>query len=355
MRLIIQIPAYNEEETLATTLSQLPRRLPGITQLEWLVIDDGSSDATADIARAYGVHHLLRFSRHRGLAAAFSAGLEACLELGADIIVNTDADNQYRAADIPKLIEPILEDQADLVVGTRPIEGMEEFSGVKKLLQRWGSLVVRRLSRTEVADCTSGFRAFRRDAALRLKVFGRYTYTLETIIHAGCQGMKVTSVPVRTNRVTRPSRLVKSIPSYVLRSALTIVRQYCFYRPFVVFIIPGLTAIGFGSALGLQFLFCYLRGDASAHLPELVVAVGLHCIGFLSVGVGLVADWLMMSRQVMEGLERQVQRLRRDFSVDSRELASRSESLATKPELGFLTLLARREITLESRGSSSEH
>ena len=223
-KLIIQIPCYNEENTVGTTLAALPRHLPGIDTIEWLVIDDGSRDRTVEVAKDNGVDHIVQFPMNQGLAKAFMAGLEACVKAGADIIVNTDADNQYCADDIPKLIQPILLGKAEIVVGARPIWKTKHFSSTKKLLQQLGSAVVRLASKTNIPDAPSGFRAFSREAALRLNVFNNYTYTLETIIQAGQKGMAITSVPIRTNPVLRPSRLVKSTPTYVVRSLFTILR-----------------------------------------------------------------------------------------------------------------------------------
>ena len=258
MKLILQIPCFNEAETLPVTLACLPRSVPGFDRVEWLVVDDGSADSTAEVARRHGVDHVVRLPRNRGLARAFSCGIEASLGAGADVIVNLDADNQYDARDIPKLVAPILSGEAQLVVGSRSIETIGEFSPLKKLLQRLGSWVVRIASRTSVPDAPSGFRAMSRDAASQLNVFSDYTYTLETIIQAGQRGMAVSSVPVRTNAALRPSRLMKGIPSYVRRSILTIVRIFMTYRPFEFFAIPGAISLLAGLALGIRFLYYYL-------------------------------------------------------------------------------------------------
>ena len=231
MKLIIQIPCFNEEGSLPESLKYLPRQIPGFDSVQWLVVDDGSTDRTVEVARAAGVDHIISLASNGGLAKAFSAGLEECLRLGADVIVNTDADNQYNADDIPLLVEPILRGEADMVIGERPISSIRHFSPLKKLLQKWGSAVVRSMSRTDVRDAPSGFRAFSRDAAMRLNVFSEYTYTLETIIQAGQEGMVVKSVPIRVNGETRPSRLVKSIGSCVKRSVLTMFRVFVIYRP----------------------------------------------------------------------------------------------------------------------------
>ena len=242
-KLIIQIPCYNEEETLGVTLDDLPRRVPGIQRVEWLVIDDGSADRTAEVARRHGVHHVVRLPVNQGLARAFMAGIRHSLAAGADIIVNTDADNQYCAADIPKLIQPILEGRASIVIGARAIAQIDHFSRRKKLLQRLGSWVVRVASGTDVPDAPSGFRAFSREAALLLNVFNTHTYTLETIIQAGRRGIPIVSVPIRTNPDLRPSRLIRSLPSYVLRSAVTILRSFATYKPLRFFASIGIAAL----------------------------------------------------------------------------------------------------------------
>ncbi len=234
-KLIIQIPCFNEEETLPLALADLPREVEGFDVVEWLVIDDGCKDRTVEVARKHGVDHFVHFKKNKGLAKGYMAGLQACLELGADVIVNTDADNQYKADDIPLLVNPILCGKAELVVGARPIDGIEHFSFMKKNLQKLGSKVVRMVSNTKVEDVTSGFRAISRDAAMRLNVFNEYTYTLETIIQAGQKNMAVVSVPIRTNPYLRPSRLMSSIPSYIRKSVVTIVRILVVYKPFRFF------------------------------------------------------------------------------------------------------------------------
>jgi len=244
MKLIIQIPCLNETGTLAIAIEALPREVPGFDTVEWLVIDDGSTDGTSELARKLGVHHIVRHPVNRGLAEAFMTGMDACLSLGADVIVNTDADNQYEARDIPKLTAPILAGEADMVIGARPISETEHFSWIKKQLQHLGSWAVRVASKTDVADAPSGFRAISRDTAMRLNVFNPYTYTLETIIQAGQSNLRVASVPVRTNDDLRPSRLVKSISSYVRRSLVTIGRVFVIYRPlFFVLVLATLLAI----------------------------------------------------------------------------------------------------------------
>lgn len=302
-KLIIQIPCYNEEAVLAETLAGLPRELPGVDEVQWLVIDDGSTDRTAEIAQAHGVDHVIRLPRNQGLARAFVVGLETCLRLGADVIVNTDADNQYCAADIPRLIEPVLAGRAEMVVGARPIQQMNEFSWIKRLLQRLGSAVVRFVSRTNIPDAPSGFRAFSRSAAARLNVFNEYTYTLETIIQAGLKNMAVVSVPVRTNKPLRPSRLVRSIPDYLRRSFLTIVRIFMTYQPFRFFALPGVLVFSVGLAIGLRFLYFYLTGQGSGHVQSLILAALLLGSGFFLVVVGLLADLISVNRKLLEKLD----------------------------------------------------
>jgi glycosyltransferase involved in cell wall biosynthesis len=266
MKLIIQIPCYNEEATLGLTLSELPRQLPGIDKVEWLIINDGSRDRTLEVAQACGVDHIVNLQSNQGLAKCFMSGIEACLEAGADIIVNTDADNQYCAADIPQLIAPILAGNAQIVIGARPIQSIKHFSPLKKLLQNFGSFVVRLASQTEIPDAPSGFRAINREAALRINVFNEYTYTLETIIQAGQKGLIITSVPIRTNGFVRPSRLVKNISTYVQRSILTIVRIFMTYRPLRFFMLLGSVPFGLGFLLCCRWLWLFwgIIGDNPA-------------------------------------------------------------------------------------------
>jgi glycosyltransferase involved in cell wall biosynthesis len=315
MKLIIQIPCYNEEETLAIALADLPRQVPGIDQVEWLVIDDGSSDRTVDVAKAHGVDHIVRFNYNRGLARAYMAGLEASIRAGADIIVNTDADNQYCAADIPRLVEPILRSQADLVIGARPIDDIEHFSPIKKLLQRLGSYAVRVASGTDIPDAPSGFRAISREAALQLNVFNEYTYTLETIIQAGQRGMKVAWVPIRTNGYLRPSRLVKSISIYVRRSLFTILRIFMTYRPMRFFLMAGSLPIGLGGLLGVRWLYFFVSGTERTRLPSLILAAILILIGVQLWVFALAADLLSVNRKILEDTQirsRRADWLRRD-------------------------------------------
>ncbi len=300
IKLIIQIPCYNEEKTLAVTLAALPRQVPGVDVVEWLVVDDGSTDRTVEVARANGVDHVVRQRTNRGLAWAFMAGLDACIRRGADIIVNTDADNQYNADDIPVLVAPILRGEAEIVVGARPITDIEHWSFSKKLLQRVGSWVVRVASRTSIPDAPSGFRAMTRNAALRLNVFNDYTYTLETIIQAGRKNMAITSVPVRTNPDLRPSRLVRSMPRYVQRSLFTIVRIFMTYRPFRFFAIPGVLIFLAGAVPALRFLYFYAQGNGNGHIQSLLFSVLFLGSGAFLVVVGLIADLIGVNRMLLE-------------------------------------------------------
>ena len=300
MKLIIQIPCYNEARTLPVTLADLPRSVPGIDSVECLIIDDGSTDDTIDMAMRHGVDHIVRHSRNQGLASAFMTGLDACLKRGADIIVNTDADNQYWAGDIPALIQPILEATADIVVGTRPIQTIQHFSPLKKFLQNLGSWVVRKVSNTDIQDAPSGFRAFSRDAAMRLNVFNEYTYTLETIIQAGQKNMAITSVPVKVNKDLRPSRLVKSIPSYIKQSIVTIIRIFIIYRPFRFFGIIGFILFGIGFLIALRFLFFYLTGDGGGRVQSLILSAVLMGMGFQTILTAFLADLLAANRKLLE-------------------------------------------------------
>ncbi len=301
MKLIIQIPCYNEAATLGIALSALPRKVPGFDVVEWLIIDDGCTDNTVEVALAHGVNHVVRHTRNQGLARGFTNGLQACLEHGADVIVNTDADNQYNADDIPKLTQPIVDGRADIVVGARPIETIEHFSPVKKLLQKLGSWVVRVASKTNIPDAPSGFRAISRAAARRLTVFSDYTYTLETIIQAGQKNMAITSVPIRVNGDLRPSRLVKSIPSYIQRSIVTIIRVFVIYRPFRFFASLGLVIFGAGFLIGLRFAYKWFSlGYYDGHVQSLILSSSLLVIGFHTILVAFLADLLSANRKLLE-------------------------------------------------------
>jgi glycosyltransferase involved in cell wall biosynthesis len=303
MRLFIQIPCHNEERSLPIAFAALPKTLPGVASIETLVIDDGSTDRTAEVARELGVTHVVGFPRNQGLAKAFMHGIRSCLERGADIIVNTDADNQYDARDIPALIQPILDGRAEIVVGARPIASVEHFSPVKKLLQRIGSIVVARVSGTRVADAPSGFRAFSRDAAACLNVFNAYTYTLETIIQAGQKNMSIVSVPVRVNADLRPSRLVRSIFSYVRRSMVTIFRILVIYRPVAFFLTIGGILFLTGVALGVRFLYLrYWIEVGEGRVQSVILAAVFMILGFQTGLLAFIADLLSVNRRLLEEL-----------------------------------------------------
>ncbi len=302
MKLIIQIPCYNEAATLPIVLAALPRVVAGFDLVEWLIVDDGSSDETTAVAKANGVDHVVCHARNQGLARAFMTGLDACLSLGADVIVNTDADNQYNADDIPLLVQPILEQRAEIVVGARPIETIAHFSPIKRLLQRLGSWVVRVASNTDIPDAPSGFRAMSRTAARRLIVFNDYTYTLETIIQGGQKNMAIVSVPIRVNEDLRPSRLVKSVPSYIRRSIVTIVRIFVIYRPFRFFGTIGAVLFGAGLLLALRFVWKYLMGEGGGHVQSLILAALLMGMGFQTILIAFVTDLLAANRKLLEDL-----------------------------------------------------
>jgi glycosyltransferase involved in cell wall biosynthesis len=319
VKLIIQIPCYNEEATLPQTLADLPRSLPGIDAIEYLVIDDGSRDGTAALAKRLGVHHIVQQKRNRGLAAAFQTGLEAALAAGADIIVNTDGDNQYCGADVGLLVKPILAGRADIVVGDRGVAALEHFSPFKRWLQRAGSWVVERAAGIPIPDATSGFRAFTREAALRLTVLGEYTYTLETLIQAGARRMAVTFVPIHTNPATRKSRLIRTVPSFLALSAITILRFYAMYRPLRVFLTTGGVLVIGGLLLGLRFLLYYLLGAGAGHVQSLILAAVLSIVGFQVCLIGLTADLVSMNRKM---IEETVYRLRQE-SVARQESVTR--------------------------------
>ena len=302
MKVIIQIPCFNEEEHLPATLADLPRSIEGIDEIEVLVIDDGSSDRTSEVAREHGAHHVVRHTRNRGLAAAFRSGVDACLRLGADIIVNTDADNQYAGGDVETLIAPILAGRADIVVGDRRTDTIDHFSRSKKKLQRLGSFVVRSLSRTRVPDAVSGFRAISKGAALRVNVLSEFSYTIEMLIQAGNSGIAVASVPIGVNPQTRESRLASSASVFVQRSMVTLLRSYAMYRPLRVFTYIGLILSVIGAAPILRFLFYYFQGAGDGHIQSLVLGGVLVIMGFLAFLIGLVADLIGFNRKLLETL-----------------------------------------------------
>jgi len=301
MKLIVQIPCYNEEETLPVTVADIPREVPGVDEVEILIIDDGSTDRTVEVARECGVDHIVRLAGNKGLAIAFRAGMDACLQRGADIIVNTDGDNQYCGADIANLVQPIVRGEADMVIGERPIDTIEHFSFLKKKLQRLGSWVIRQVSGTDVPDATSGFRAFSREAAFRLNVVSRFSYTLESIIQAGSRGFSIASVPIRTNEKLRESRLFKNMWSYIANSTTTILRIYAMYKPLRVFsAIAGVLFAG-GLLIGLRFLYYYFSADrGEGHIQSLILAAILIILGFQTFVTGLLSDIIASNRRLTE-------------------------------------------------------
>jgi glycosyltransferase involved in cell wall biosynthesis len=299
VKLIIQIPCYNEEETLPVTLEYLPKKLKGIDTIEVLIVDDGSSDRTVEVARKEGIHHIVKMTNHKGLAEVFLNGLDASLRLGADIVVNTDADNQYFGEDIQKLVDPILAGEADMVIGTRNIKDIEHFSFIKKRLQSLGSWVVRQLSGTRVPDTTSGFRAFSREAALRLNVVSKFTYTLETVIQAGKKNIALTHVPVRTNKQLRKSRLFSSIPAYLKRSIFTMTRIYALYEPLKIFLWVGGILFGAGFLISLRYLYFYFQ-KSGGHIQSLILAAVLMIVGFQVGMIGLLSDIISANRRLIE-------------------------------------------------------
>ncbi len=315
VKLIIQIPCYNEEEHLAAALATLPRSLPGVDTVEWLVINDGSRDRTVEVARACGVDHIVDLPVNMGLAHAFMAGLDRALREGADIVVNTDADNQYDARDIPLLIQPILERRAQFVIGDRPIRHIEHFSRAKRVLQRLGSRVVQIVSDTKIGDAPSGFRALSREAALRMHVFGQYTYTLETIIQAGLSDMRIVSVPIRVNGETRPSRLVRSIPDYVRRSMGAILKTFFVYKPGRTFFLLGLPPAILGSLLALRWLILLFAGTERTHVPSLIAAAVLLILAALLWIAGLLGELFAINRRLLQDIQ---YRMRRDLILPPR-------------------------------------
>ena len=322
-KLVIQIPCLNEGLTLPQTLRDLPTHVPGIDIIEVLVIDDGSDDDTSEVARACGVHRVVRFRSNKGLAAAFMAGLDTALKMGADYIVNTDADNQYSGADIPALLAPLLCGKADIVVGDRNVRTLRHMPRLKRWLQVCGSWVVRQVSNTQVPDTTSGFRAYSREAALRQTIVSEFSYTLESIIQAGKKRMAITHVPVATNASTRDSRLFNSVSSYIQKSAATIVRTYTMYEPLKVFTSIGLMTFSVGFAISLRFLYYYFDGAGQGHLQSLVLSAVLMIVGFQVLLIGLVADVISANRKLTEELL---------YRVRSIELTGRAANTAEAPD-----------------------
>ncbi len=319
MKLIIQIPCYNEEQTLPQTMKDLPREIPGIDEIEYLVIDDGSTDSTVEVAKALGIHHIVHHTANQGLAQTFISGLEAALQAGADIIVNTDADNQYRGEDIPRLIQPILEGAADIVVGDRGMTHHPYFSPTKRLLQQIGSWVVGIAAGVSVPDATSGFRALSRDAALQTLVLNNYSYTLETLIQAGARRMAVLYVPIHVNPQTRPSRLMRNTTDFITNSGATIIRAYTMYRPLRIFLILGGGMSLLGLLLGIRFLYFYIGGSGGGHVQSLILMAVLLIVGFQTCLIGLLADLVGFNRKILEAT---LYRLRKiELQLDKRDHA----------------------------------
>lgn len=306
MKLLIQIPCYNEEETLPQTIADLPQKIEGIDEIEYLIINDGSTDKTVEVAMKCGVHHIVNQKRNKGLAYGFMSGIDACLRVGADIIVNTDADNQYCGEDIEKLVKPIIEGKSDIVIGERPIDETKHFSWKKKKFQHLGSWVVRMASDTKIPDAPSGFRAYSREAALRINVVNKYTYTLETIIQAGSNRMAITSVPIRTNPETRESRLFKSMWGYIKRSATVIIRSFMMYKPLKFFGILGSCIFLIGVIVGMRFLYYYFTGAGGGHIQSLILSAILILTGFQTVVIGLQADIIAANRKILEDVQMRV-------------------------------------------------
>ena len=332
MKLIIQIPCYNEAETLEIALNDLPKKLDDVDEIEYLIINDGSKDDTVEVAKRWGVHHVVNFKQNKGLAKGFMAGIDGCLRNGADIIVNTDADNQYCADDIATLIRPILSGEADMVIGARPIDETEHFSFMKKKLQHFGSWVVRKASNTDIPDAPSGFRAYSREAAMHLNVVNDYTYTLETIVQAGREKIAITSVPVRTNAELRPSRLFNSIWGYVKKSMLTILRAYMMYKPLKCFSYLAVCPVGVGLLIGLRFLYFMALGKSGGHVQSLILACTLIVMGFLTFMIGLVADVIAANRKLLQ--DTQYHARRTEYDAIYLQLKMEREAVKTYRVLG---------------------
>lgn len=312
MKLIVQIPCYNEEKTLSETVRDIPRTIDGVCDVEILIIDDGSKDKTIEAAREAGVDHIVRNIRNKGLAKSFLVGLDACLRLGADIIVNTDGDNQYKGKDIPKLITPILNREAEIVIGDRDTDNISHFSGTKKRLQKMGSFMVRLLSGTDIPDTVSGFRAFGRNAAMQLNIVSEYSYTIETVIQAGKKNLAVTSVRIGTNPKTRDSRLFKSVPRFIMSQAGTMVRMYTMYQPMKVFFVLGFFCIFAGLVPSVRFLLFYLMGQGDGHIQSLILAAILFVVGFQILVLGIIGDVLSFNRKLIEETLLRVKRIELD-------------------------------------------
>lgn len=330
MKLIIQIPCYNEAETLGITLRDLPKKIEGIDQIEVLIVDDGSSDDTSRVARDCGVDYIVRFRRNKGLAKGFMAGIDACLRNGADIIVNTDADNQYVGKDIEKLIRPIIDGKASIVIGERPIDEIEHFSPLKKKLQHLGSWVVRKASDTDIPDAPSGFRAYSREAAMRLNVINDYTYTLETIVQAGRNKNAMISVPIRTNDELRESRLFSSMKSYIKKSMLTILRSFTMYKPLFVFSVIAFIFSAIGIGVGVRFLMFYFKGYGNGHTQSLILSAMLIIIGVLCFMIGLLGDVIAGNRKILEDIQLNVRQIKYDYLDSCNKKSDRAEDVVNQ-------------------------
>lgn len=334
MKLIVQIPCFDEEQTLPATLADLPREIPGIDEVEWLIIDDGSTDRTIAVARAHGVDHVVKLTNNKGLAAAFQAGLDACLKLGADLIVNTDADNQYDGRDIPRLLQPILDGKADMVIGDRETHQIEHFSPLKKRLQRLGSAVVRRASGTNVPDTTSGFRAYNREAALNMQVVSKFTYTLESIIQAGKMVVAVDHVPIRTNEQTRESRLFPSMWAYVRRNSLSIFRIYALYEPLRVFMAAAALVALVGAVIWVRFAYLFVTGEGSGHVQSLILGATLFIVAVQFAALGVIGDILAGSRVIQQRILERVRRVELQLGVEPSHYEPGQEGSERKPTTG---------------------
>ncbi len=315
MKLIIQIPCYNEAETLEIALNDLPKHIDGIDEIEYLIINDGSKDNTVEVAKKWGVQHVVNFKQNKGLAKGFMAGINECLRQGADIIVNTDADDQYCGEDIEKLVRPILDGKADIVIGERPIDQTEHFSPLKKKLQHFGSWVVRKASNTNIPDAPSGFRAYSREAALQLNVVNEYTYTLEQIVQAGRRKIAITSVPIRTNGELRPSRLFSSMFGYIKKSMLTIIRAYIMYKPLMFFVTIGCIPFLLGVILGIRYLVLLAAGAGAGNIQSLILCSLLIMIGVMTWVLGMLADTVAANRKIIEDIQYHVRKVDYDMEV----------------------------------------
>ncbi|AEA97644.1 glycosyltransferase family 2 protein [Alteromonas mediterranea] len=322
MKLIVQIPCYNEEHTLPETFNDIPREIEGVDTVEIMIIDDGSTDRTIEVAKSLGVDHIIRNKNNRGLARTFRKGIDECLKLGADIIVNTDGDNQYAGWDIPKLIKPILEEKADVVVGDRKTQDINHFSPLKKLLQRLGSYVVKKVSGVQVPDAVSGFRAYSREAALQLNIISPFSYTIEALIQSGKKHMAVTHVPVETNAKTRESRLFTSIPKFIERQLTTIVRMYTMYQPLRVFVLLGALITLIGLIPIVRFLIFYMMGDGNGHLQSLILGGVLTLLGIITFLIAILADLINFNRQLIEQTLEKVRRMELQMLDENKERES---------------------------------